>query len=373
MSLARRARRIAVAAAYGGGGIGVLSAATAGLLVAEARMARRWIGTPTAQPPRADGVYGEQAGLPLVLVMVGDSTAAGLGVHRPEETPGALIAAGLAAAAARPVRLGNVARVGSQSQDLEAQVGRALAAAPDVAVVMIGANDVTHRVRPSASVRLLSEAVRRLRAGGVQVVVGTCPDLGTVEPVAQPLRYLARQWSRQLAAAQTIGVVESGGRTVSLGDLLGPEFAARPGELFGPDRFHPSAAGYRAAAGALLPSVLAALGFAPDEAAGAAETAQEPELRRVDDAAAEAAESAGTEVTATELGARERGQRGRWALLRHRRRGELPPAGGPEATSAGAAGTGGTGPNGGPDGGPDGSAGESGDPIGGSREPVPTG
>ena len=32
-----------------------------------------------------------------------------------------------------------------------------------------------------------------------------------------------------------------------LGDLLGPEFAAAPKEMFGPDRFHPSAAGYRAA------------------------------------------------------------------------------------------------------------------------------
>ena len=39
-------------------------------------------------------------------------------------------------------------------------------------------------------------------------------------------RLLARKWSRDLAAAQTVAVVEAGGRTVSLGDLLGPEFAA---------------------------------------------------------------------------------------------------------------------------------------------------
>ena len=89
--------------------------------------------------------------------------------------------------------------------------------------------------------------------------MGTCPDLGTVEPVPQPLRWIARRWSRQLAAAQTIVVVEAGGRTVSLGDILGPEFAASPKEMFGPDRFHPSAAGYASAAAALLPSVCAAL------------------------------------------------------------------------------------------------------------------
>ena len=59
---------------------------------------------------------------------------------------------------------------------------------PDVAVILIGANDVTHTVLPAASVRLLSEAVRRLREAGVHVVVGTCPDLGTVAPLQFPLR-----------------------------------------------------------------------------------------------------------------------------------------------------------------------------------------
>ena len=68
-------------------------------------------------------------------------------------------------------------------------------------------------------------------------------------------------WSRRLAAAQTIGVVEAGGRTVSLGSILGPEFAAAPALLFGPDRFHPSAAGYESVARLLVPSVLSALGM----------------------------------------------------------------------------------------------------------------
>ena len=218
-----------------------------GLLVVETKLARRWIGEPTAEPPRADGLYGvDHDGDPLRLVMIGDSSAAGLGVHEPEHTPGAMLATGLAEAAGHPVQLTNVARSGAQSTDLERQVDSALASAPHVAVVMIGANDVTHRVRPATSVRLLEMAVRRLRTAGVEVVVGTCPDLGTVEPIAQPLRYIARRWSRQLAAAQTIAVVETGCRTVSLGDILGPEFAAAPSEMFGPDRFHPSAAGYRA-------------------------------------------------------------------------------------------------------------------------------
>ncbi|MFD0540601.1 hypothetical protein ACFQY7_49175 [Actinomadura luteofluorescens] len=54
-----------------------------------------------------------------------------------------------------------------------------------------------------------------------------------------PLRWFARRASRQLAAAQTIAVVERGGRSVSLGDLLGHEFAADPLAMFSEDRYHP--------------------------------------------------------------------------------------------------------------------------------------
>ena len=78
MTKARVARRIAMAAAYGGGGLGVLSAGAFGLIRAEAALARRAIGEPTGIPPEADGVYGaHHAGEPLRLVMLGDSSACG--------------------------------------------------------------------------------------------------------------------------------------------------------------------------------------------------------------------------------------------------------------------------------------------------------
>jgi hypothetical protein len=209
--------------------------------------------------------------------------------------------------------------VGARSSDLPGQVDAVEDHRPDVAVIMIGANDVTHRVKPPTAVRHLDHVVRRLRDRGTEVVVGTCPDLGTVEPVPQPLRWIARRSSRQLAAAQTIVVVEAGGRSVSLGDILGPEFAASPSEMFGPDRFHPSVAGYASAAAALLPSVCAAL----DVWFGGVREAL-PDLDRGEGvlpvalAAVEAADEAGTEVAGAQVGGRDRGPRGRWALLRHR-------------------------------------------------------
>ncbi|WP_377269668.1 SGNH/GDSL hydrolase family protein [Peterkaempfera sp. SMS 1(5)a] len=327
MSRARVARRIAAAAAYGGGGIGLLGVGVVGLLVTEAKFAERAVGALGADPPKADGVYGGAfadgtagSAPPLVLAFLGDSTAAGLGVLRGHETPGALLAAGLASVAERRVRLVNVALSGARSGDLERQVDLALETVPEVAVIIIGANDVTHRMPAVESVRLLGEAVRRLRGAGCEVVVGTCPDLGTIEPVRPPLRWVARRLSRQLAAAQTIAVVEAGGRSVSLGSLLGPEFATRR-ELFAADRYHPSAQGYSTAAMAVLPSLCAALGLWPEE--------ERPDATRgeavlpVAEAAAEAAGRSGTEVAAAAPDGTA-GVPGRWALIRHRRRRRLP-------------------------------------------------
>ncbi|MGW4871233.1 SGNH/GDSL hydrolase family protein [Streptomyces chartreusis] len=327
MSRARVARRIAAGAAYGGGGIGLAGAAAVGLLLAEVRMARRHVGNGTSNHvPNADGRYGHLYATPgeqpLRLTMLGDSTAAGQGVHRAGQTPGALLASGLAAVAERPVVLRNVALPGARSDDLDRQVALILsdpALTPDVCVIMIGANDVTNRMPATRSVRHLSSAVRRLRTAGAEVVVGTCPDLGTIEPVQQPLRWLARRASRQLAAAQTIGAVEQGGRTVSLGDLLGPEFEANPRELFGPDNYHPSAEGYATAAMAVLPTVCATLGLWPAEEERPDVTRREGFLP-VARAAAEAASEAGTEVTA----AMQTGPKGPWALLKRRRRRRVP-------------------------------------------------
>jgi lysophospholipase L1-like esterase len=324
------ARRIATAAAYGGGGLGLLGGAAAGLVLTEMRYARRHAGNgPGEEPPVAEAVYGTAfaaaAGPPWRLAMLGDSTAAGLGVRRAAQTPGALLASGLAAVSERSVELHSVALSGARSADLERQVSLLLtepgrAPVPDLCVIMIGANDITGRVPPARSVRHLAEAVSRLRTAGCQVVVGTCPDLGSVEPVGQPLRWIARRLCRQLAAAQTIAVVELGGRTVSLGALLGPEFAARPRELFGPDRYHPSAAGYATVAMAMLPTLCAAVGAWP--AGERADARRRERLLPVADAAVAAAAEDGTEVS----GAGDAGRRTPWAMLRRRRRHPLPAA-----------------------------------------------
>ena len=267
MGKAAAARRLASAAAFGGGGLSLMGMGLYGVLRGEAALARRMIGNAGDEPPPdSTGWYGRgRPGPAIKVALLGDSSAAGYGVERIVETPGAFFASGLAKGADRRVHLRTYARVGAQSSDLDGQIDRALRGEPDLAVIMIGANDVTHRMKPSQSVRYLAEAVRRLRAAGAKVLVGTCPDLGTVKPIPPPLKQVARSMSRRLAAAQAIVAVEEGGVAVSVGSILGPDFAAAPAVLFGPDQFHPSAEGYRAVSEVMVPSALSALGFGDEE------------------------------------------------------------------------------------------------------------
>ncbi|MEV6924693.1 SGNH/GDSL hydrolase family protein [Dactylosporangium sp. NPDC051485] len=318
---------MAAAAVVGGGGVAGAGALFYGLVLGQALLARKTIPTVVGPPPRADGVYGAHFPGELVrLVVLGDSSAAGYGAERPSETFAASVAAGLAEQLRRPVRMRCLAVVGSESKGLAPQVEVALRQQPDIAVICIGGNDVTHRVSVHTAVGNLVSAVRALRGAGVEVVVGTCPDLGTIRPIQPPLRWLARRWSRQMATAQTIAVVEAGGRTVSLGDLLGELFYAEPDRMFSFDRFHPSGAGYLAAARAVLPTVVAALTEpAPAPAAGVPLRAGEG-VRSLPQAAVEAAQSPGTEVSAAQVAGRDRGPAGRWAQLRRRVWHRLPQA-----------------------------------------------
>ena len=324
------ARRMASAVAVGGGGLTLLGASVYGVLSAEARMARRTIGDPLPDPvPDATGWYGRgRPGPAIKIALIGDSSACGYGVDRVEDTPGALLGAGVAEQGGRRVYLRAFCRVGAVSADLKGQIDRVLPIEPDVAVILIGGNDITHRSNQADAVGHLAEAVGRLRRHGVEVVVGTCPDLGTVQPIAPPLRQVARTLSRRLAAAQTVAVLEQGGRTVSLGSILGPEFAASPSTLFGPDQFHPSAAGYRALVRLLLPSVLATTELCDD---GCAQEMRGEGLLPVYRAAARAVHEPGTELNGGLRTARGAGIRGPLVELRLRRR---RPQAEPEAPAA---------------------------------------
>ncbi|GAA4436326.1 SGNH/GDSL hydrolase family protein [Phytohabitans houttuyneae] len=197
---------------------------------------------------------------PLRLVLMGDSSSMGVGVEQLADTVGGqlatMLAEGTPALPPRHVQLSSVGVSGSRSTDLATQVARALLGGrPDVAVILIGANDATTLRRPTESAAYLGAAVRRLRDAGVEVVVGTCPDLGAVRAIAPPLRQVTGWLGRRMGRAQAKAVRAAGGTVVDLAGETGAVFRADAGTLCY-DGFHPSADGYRVWAHALLPAVI---------------------------------------------------------------------------------------------------------------------
>jgi lysophospholipase L1-like esterase len=243
------------------------------LLVGQAAHTRTVIPKSWEIPPRADGVYTRGGGpvqrwhrgipVDMHLMIFGDSTATGYGCMRAEEVPGVLIARGLAERTGKAVRLSTKAIVGATSKGVAGQVDAMFVAGPppDLAVMMLGANDVTALNGISQSAQRLALSVRKLRSQGAVVIVGTCPDLGLIGAIPQPLRSLAHARTSRLARAQAASVRAAGGVPVPLAQALGPQFRAAPELMFSADGFHPSAAAYALVADALLVALVDVLGM----------------------------------------------------------------------------------------------------------------
>jgi lysophospholipase L1-like esterase len=156
MGLARRTGRaaaITVAAAAVGGAV---------TLVTEAVVARaRRYGRPDPNLAIRTS-HGDPSLAPTRLVLLGDSSALGVGVGRVADTVGGRLAELLVADGYR-VELSSVAVMGSRSADLATQVARALLGPPpDVAVILVGANDATGLRRPLDAAAALGELAWRI-------------------------------------------------------------------------------------------------------------------------------------------------------------------------------------------------------------------
>ena len=200
----------------GAGGVAAAGLAGVLLVALEGLVAAKRTYASSDQAPSVSGMFGSGDGAPLRLLMLGDSTAAGLGVEQTEETVGGRLAE-LVASTGRPVRLDSVAVSGSRAADLATQVSRALVrGAPDIAVILIGSSDATHFTTLAELEKHLQAAVTRLRAAGTEVVVGTCPDLGALRNFAQPLRELIGWAGRRVAEASSRATKAGGGVPIDL-------------------------------------------------------------------------------------------------------------------------------------------------------------
>jgi lysophospholipase L1-like esterase len=202
---------------------------------------------------------------PLRLVVLGDSIAYGTGALRAEDTLGRRLSAALAADGF-DVELRVLAVPGAVSGDLAAQVRRAEPFDADLAVVVIGANDLARFVPPEQAAAALAAAVTTLRAQGTDVVAVPAPDMSMVPFVPPAFRPLVRAACVQLQQRQAVVVEAAGGSVAGVAAEIAGAFAADPA-MFSADRFHPSSSGYARIAAALAPSVLAAARARREEAA----------------------------------------------------------------------------------------------------------
>jgi lysophospholipase L1-like esterase len=213
---------------------------------------------------------GPAAGDRLRLVVLGDSTAAGVGVDRPEHALPHLIAQRIADAERREVHVVNYGWAGARvchlvpeqlpralrplrPDDAEGFLNRA-----DLVAVVIGANDATHRTRPArfrADLRATLEAIRTAAPNARAVHAGIPAFRGALRTL-EPLMFLTDHYARLL---RPISREESERAGVAYADLardVPPRIRGRT-DVLASDQFHLSAVGYAAWADVIVEALYA--------------------------------------------------------------------------------------------------------------------
>ena len=224
------------------------------ILGVEIAIAARRDYLPTEPALEIGGRWGPASGAPLRLVVLGDSTAAGVGAGKPQLSYPAQLAEELGHDGFR-VELTALGVSGARTANvLKEQLPLAEASRADLVFVGVGANDAIH-VTPIDSVRRdMDEMLRRLKATGASVVVAGAPDM-RIEAFLEPLRSLTGWRGRMVEDAITDVAHSHGVPVVPLRAVAGPRFAANPRLYNSADKLHPSAAGYGVWVDAILPVI----------------------------------------------------------------------------------------------------------------------
>jgi lysophospholipase L1-like esterase len=191
---------------------------------------------------RAPGKLDHQHVLPgeepvLRLVVLGDSAAAGHGLPDAAQALPRQVAARLVRRTGRAVRVEAHARSGADTAEV-ADRQAPLVDGAEVVVIGVGANDALSPGRRVQQVRddtARMLAATRAHAPEADLVLLTCPDLGTAPGLPRALAPAVRWRCRTVAVAQMQAAAEAGARVVATAGPL-------PAEVFGDDGFHPGPA-----------------------------------------------------------------------------------------------------------------------------------
>jgi lysophospholipase L1-like esterase len=212
------------------------------LLIQARRLRRTALRLPEAAGPRC-GSEGLQDALQpaLRILVVGDSSAAGVGVDDQAQALTQPVAKLLAIKLGRPITWQLVAKSGVNTEESLALLRQSELGSADFLVIALGTNDVTSQRAPRQFLqdyRRLVEEVRR-RTGIVGLVATGLPPLRILPAAQHPLRwYLGRYAARLDRMLQRWISQDAAARYVSL------DWAAKPLEM-ARDRFHPGARQYR--------------------------------------------------------------------------------------------------------------------------------
>jgi lysophospholipase L1-like esterase len=180
---------------------------------------------PTSPALKLNGVFGDPHGKALSFVVLGDSTAAGLGAGSAADAYPTDLARELARRGWR-VRLTALGVSGARVHDvLTDQVPHAIAVSPDLVFVGIGANDVTHLTSLGSIRRDTAALLDRLKTTGATVVLAGPPDM-RAKAWYEPLRSLAGWRGRQIDAAMEAVARSKDVAVVPLAKEAGPYFGA---------------------------------------------------------------------------------------------------------------------------------------------------
>ncbi|MFI1374777.1 SGNH/GDSL hydrolase family protein [Streptomyces longwoodensis] len=201
---------------------------------------------------------------PVRFVALGDSLAEGVGDPTGDGRRGwaALLADGLGAGPATPVRFTNLAVSGAQTRDvLERQLPAALGLRPEVAAVVVGVNDTLRRTFDIHAVAARLDRVYGALAGQDAVLLTAClPDPGGVLGLPDaPAR-------RQQAVNTAMHALSERYGAVHLHAAEGAWVTDRA--LWSADRLHPGERGHRHLA-LRFQALLAEAGLACDAAPSA--------------------------------------------------------------------------------------------------------
>jgi acyl-CoA thioesterase I len=179
----------------------------------------------------------------VTYVVIGDSTAAHVGATAEE---GIAVGTARALAVGRRVAMTNFGISGARARDVvRVQLEAAEALRPDIVLLAVGANDVTHLTPLRTVRRSIEEIVDRLKRANPKVVIVMTgsPDMGSPPRIPRPLRGIASWRTRAVNRVFESEARRSGVTLAPIAAETGPLFR-RDRSLFHPDRFHPNARGY---------------------------------------------------------------------------------------------------------------------------------